>query len=134
MPFFRLVEADGRKKVAALRVALEKGARVAREAGALAAHRNLLRKETKGHSLAGCQKLATEYLALSEIHAGTRQADVALADHKRMNNLILHLRSQRKAAQEEAEKQDAAGAAKIDPFRQGEGTRRRLPDNPLKPR
>ena len=67
MPFFRLAGGDERARAAALRIALEKGGRVGGEARALAAHRILLRREARGHSLPECQRLATEYLSLIHI-------------------------------------------------------------------
>jgi len=136
MPFFRLAGGDERARAAALRIALEKGGRVGGEARALAAHRILLRREARGHSLPECQRLATEYLALSELHGGTRQAEIALADHERIKKLMLHLRAQRKieaeqeAKKEEGQKELPRGPG-IDPFDGGGEERRRIPNNPL---
>ena len=133
MPFFRMAGADDKARVAVLRSALERGVRVGAEAKALTAHQVLLRREAKGHSLSGCQRLATEYLALSENHAGTRQADIALGDHERMKKLILHLRTQRKIEAELKAKGEAGkdGVPGIDPFKGEREERRPIPDNPL---
>ena len=133
MPFFRMAGADDKARVAVLRTALERGVRVGAEAKALTAHQVLLRREAKGHSLPGCQRLATEYLALSENHAGTRQADIALGDHERMKKLIVHLRTQRKMEAELKAKSEAGedGVPGIDPFKGEREERRPIPDNPL---
>ena len=133
MPFFRMAGADDKARVAVLRTALERGVRVGAEAKALTAHQLLLRREAKGHSLPGCQRLATEYLALSENHAGTRQADIALGDHERMKKLIVHLRTQRKIEAELKAKDEAGedGVPGIDPFKGEREERRPIPDNPL---
>lgn len=103
------------------------------EAKALTAHQGLLRREAKGHSLSGWQILATEYLALSENHAGTRQAEIALGDHERMKKLILHVRTQRKMEAELKAKGEAGkdGVPGIDPFKGEREERRPIPDNPL---
>ncbi len=131
MPFLRMAGAGDKARVSALRSALEKGGRVGAEAKALVAHQVLLRQEARGHSLSGCQKLATKYLALSEDHGGTRQAEVALGDHERMKKLILHLRAQRKIEAELKAEEKKDGLPGIDPFKGGGEERRRIPDNPL---
>merc|ERR1711960_42423 len=83
-PYLRLLGEKGEARVGALVTRLEQGGRVAAEAKALAAHRVLLREEAKGHTIPLCQRLAGEYLALSEAHRGTRQAEIALHDHERV--------------------------------------------------
>lgn len=76
------------------------------------------------------------HLALSELHGGTRQAEIALADHERIKKLMLHLRAQRKieaeqeAKKEEGQKELPRGPG-IDPFNGGGEERRRIPNNPL---
>ena len=139
-PYVRLLGAAAEARVSSLLSALEKGGRVAAEARALKAHQVLLRQETKGHTVAQCQRLAADYLALSEAHRGTRQAEIALGDHERVEKLVLHLKEQRKIMQEqEAEAQkkkdlSRPGEGDIDPFRRAPDNRPRIPRNPLAPR
>ena len=139
-PYLRLLGEKGEARVGALVTRLEQGGRVGAEAKALVAHRVLLREEAKGHTIPLCQRLAGEYLALSEAHRGTRQAEIALHDHERVKKLALHFKEQLRILKEkEAEEQKKKGlippeGKKLDPFKRVPDNRPRLPRNPLVPR
>lgn len=102
-PYFRLLDDTWKSKIESEIAALEKGGRVAAEAKALAAHRDLLRKEMGKHTDELYQGLLNAYLKLSQDHAGTRQAEIALADFERVKRLLQHFKEQEKIA---ADKKD----------------------------
>ena len=137
MPYLKLLGEEGKTQVSALLAKIEQGGRVAAEKNALEAHRVLLRKELKGHTIPLCQSLAGAYLKLSEDHPRTRQSEIALADHQRMNKLAKHFKEQvriEKERQAEAEKANELDPQKqevVDPFKRAPDNRPRIPRNPL---
>jgi len=138
-PYLRALGEEAEARVRALVTRLEKGGRVGAEVKALAAHRVLLREEAKGHTIPLCQRLAGDYLALSEAHRGTRQAEIALGDHERMKKLALHFKEQlRMMKEKEAEAQKKKNlippeGKNPDPFKRAPDNRPRIPRNPLVP-
>jgi len=138
-PYLRALGEEAEARVRALVIRLEKGGRVAAEGKALAAHRVLLREEAKGHTIPLCQRLAGDYLALSEAHRGTRQAEIALGDHERMKKLALHFKEQLRIMKEkEAEAQKKKDlippeGKNPDPFKRAPDNRPRIPRNPQVP-
>ena len=138
-PYLRALGEEAEAGVRALVTRLEKGGRVGAEIKALAAHRVLLREEAKGHTIPLCQRLAGDYLALSEAHRGTRQAEIALGDHERMKKLALHFKEQLRIMKEkEAEAQKKKDlippeGKNPDPFKRAPDNRPRIPRNPLVP-
>ncbi len=138
-PYLRALGEEAEARVRALVTRLEKGGRVGAEVKALAAHRVLLREEAKGHTIPLCQRLAGDYLALSEAHRGTRQAEIALGDHERMKKLALHFKEQlRMMKEKEAEAQKKKDlippeGKNPDPFKRAPDNRPRIPRNPLVP-
>ena len=138
-PYLRALGEEAEARVRSLVTKLEKGGRVAAEGKAQAAHRLLLREEAKGHTIPLCQRLAGDYLALSEAHRGTRQAEIALGDHERMKKLALHFKEQLRIMKEkEAEAQKKKDlippeGKNPDPFKRAPDNRPRIPRNPLVP-
>jgi predicted esterase len=102
-PYFKLLDETARRKFIADREALEETAAVRPEASLLDEHRRLLRSEISSRSGENYQKLLREYLALSQTGRGTRQGEIALLDHDRIERLLKHFDEQEKIRDTDAE-------------------------------
>jgi predicted esterase len=111
------------------RTKLEQTAVVSVEAKALAAHRKILLVEVKEPTRTTYEKASAAYYKLSQNNPNTRQGEVALADHKRVKDLLVHL-----DAEEAKEKETPApepADKPVDPSNKGPDPRPRIPGNPL---
>ena len=129
-PYARYLPADIKTRLRAKRTTLEKTATVAIEAKVLAAHRKLLVTEIGEPDRATYAKLAASYYQIHQANPGTRQGEIALADQKRINELLERSTEQDKIRKKLPEP-TPPDQSNTPPTPKAPENRPRIPGNPL---